>query len=185
MNSPEPKADMKKKVTGRSLRELVLFSMLGTLMFSAQVAMEAIPNVHLSGMFTLLFTRVFRKKALIPIYIYVCLVGIRWGFSFSWIPYLYLWLILWGIGMLIPKNTPSRLAAVFYPAIGVLFGLSFGTLYAPSQALLFGYDFKTTLAWIAAGFPWDVVHAVGNLVACTLILPLSRLLERLLKRSGM
>ena len=86
--------------------------------------------------------------------------------------------------MLIPKNASLRLAAVLYPAIGALFGLSFGTLYAPAQSLLFGYDLKTTFAWIAAGFPWDVVHAVGNLVACTLILPLSRLLERLLKRSG-
>jgi hypothetical protein len=35
------------------------------------------------------------------------------------------------------------------------------------------------LAWIAAGFPFDIAHALGNLAAGTFIVPLSELLKRL------
>ncbi len=165
--------------------EIALFAMLGALMFGAQVVMEVLPNVHLSGMFVILYTVLFRKKALIPIYLYVFLIGVRWGFGLAWIPYLYLWLILWALVMLVPQKTPDKWKMILYPIIGGLFGLSFGTLYAPSQALLFGLNFKQTLLWIAAGFTWDIVHAAGNAVFCTLVVPLSHVLKRVLKRGRM
>lgn len=166
-----------------TLREITLFSMLGTLVFCAQIAMEALPNVHLTGMFILLFTVVYRTRALIPLYIYVFLIGVRWGFGVSWIPYLYVWLFLWGAGMLLPKKMSPKVATFVYPAVCCLHGLLFGVLYAPAQALLFGFDLKTTLAWIAAGFVFDVTHGAGNLVAGFLILPLSQVLYRLEKRT--
>ncbi|MBQ3075050.1 MAG: hypothetical protein IJC26_03190, partial [Clostridia bacterium] len=57
-----------EKSTKKSLTvaEIALFSMLGALMFGAQVVMEVLPNIHLSGMFVILYTVLFRKKALIP-----------------------------------------------------------------------------------------------------------------------
>ncbi len=84
--------------------------MLGTLMFVSKLIMELFPNVHLLGMLTVLYTVVFRKKALIPIYIYVLLNGVYAGFSMWWIPYLYLWAILWGMTMLLPKNMTGGIA---------------------------------------------------------------------------
>ena len=53
--------------------------------------MELLPNIHLLGMLTMVYTIVFRIKALIPIYVYVFLNGIFAGFSPWWIPYLYIW----------------------------------------------------------------------------------------------
>lgn len=183
MSLSEPnKLPAKKTLT---VPEIALFAMLGALMFGAQVVMEVFPNVHLSGMFVILYTVLFRKKALIPIYLYVFLIGVRWGFGLAWIPYLYLWAILWALVMLVPQKTPDQWKMILYPLIGGLFGLSFGTLYAPSQALLFGLNFKQTLLWIAAGFSWDVVHAIGNAVFCTLVVPLSKVLKRVLKRARM
>lgn len=155
--------------------------MLGALMFGAQVAMEGLPNIHLSGMFVILFTLLFRKKALIPIYLYVFLIGVRWGFGLAWIPYLYLWAVLWLLVMLVPESLPDKWKMVLYPAVGALFGLLFGTLYAPAQAMLFGLDLKQTLLWIMAGFPWDVVHAMGNGIFCILAFPLSKRLLKSLK----
>ncbi len=166
-----------------TVSEIALFSMLGALTFGAQVVMEVFPNVHLTGMFVILYTVLFRKKALVPIYLYVFLVGIRWGFGLAWIPYLYLWLILWGMIMLIPQKTPRKWKIVLYSVAGGLFGLLFGTFYAPAQALLFGLNFKQTLLWIAAGFPWDVVHGIGNAVFSTLVVPLSIVLKKVLKRA--
>lgn len=162
------------------VREMVLFAMLGALMFCSKVIMEVLPNIHLLGMLTIVYTVVFRAKALIPIYVYVMLNGVYAGFSIWWIPYLYIWTILWGITMLLPKRMPRKAACVVYPLICALHGFAFGTLYAPAQALLFGMNFEQTVAWIIAGLPWDAVHGVGNLVAGLLIVPLSELLKRLM-----
>ena len=60
--------------------------------------------------------------------------------------------------------------------------LSFGVLYMPAQAIMYGMDLQQSLAWIAAGLPFDLMHCGGNLVAGLLILPLSELLQRLEKR---
>ena len=160
---------------------MVIFAMLGTLMFCSKLVMEALPNVHLLGALTVTSTVVFRKKALIPIYVYVLLNGLYAGFSMWWIPYLYIWTILWAVTMLLPRNMPKRVACVVYPIVCCLHGLAFGTLYAPAQALMFGFTWEQMLAWIAAGIPFDVIHGIGNLVAGLLIVPLSELLKRLTK----
>jgi energy-coupling factor transport system substrate-specific component len=156
--------------------------MLGALMFCSKLIMEAIPNIHLLGMLTMVFTLVFRKKALFPIYIFVLLTGLYAGFSLWWIPHLYLWTLLWGITMLLPKTMPRGIACLIYPAVCALHGLAYGTLYAPAQALMFGLNFEEMLTWIAVGFPWDIAHAVGNLLAGLLIFPLCEILRRLKSR---
>ncbi len=155
--------------------------MLGAIMFCSKILMEALPNIHLLGMLTMVYTVVFRKKALIPIYVYVMLNGLFSGFSLWWIPYLYIWTILWAVTMLLPKNMKKRTACIVYPIVCCLHGLAFGILYAPAQALMFGFDFKQTVAWIAAGLTWDTVHAVGNLAVGMLVVPLSELLKKILK----
>ena len=164
-----------------SVWETALFAMLGALMYASKVAMAALPNIHLIGMFIMAFTLVFRKKALIPLYLYVFLEGLFGGFTTWWIPYLYVWAALWGVTMLLPRQMPNPVACVVYPLVCALHGLAFGTLFAPAQALFFHLDFEQTIAWIVAGLPFDVTHAVGNLVAGLLILPLSELLKKLLK----
>ncbi len=156
-----------------------MFSMLGAIMFCSKIVMEALPNIHLLGMLTMVYTLVFRKKALIPIYVYVMLNGLYGGFSMWWIPYLYVWTVLWGITMLLPKNMPEKIAYLVYPVICGLHGIAFGLLYAPAQALFFGLNFEQTVAWIVAGLPFDTIHGVGNLVTGILILPLSGLLKKL------
>lgn len=167
------------------MAEIAVFAMLGSLMFCSKVIMEALPNIHLLGMLTVTYTLVFRVKALIPIYVYVLLNGLFAGFNAWWVPYLYIWTILWGVTMLLPKKMPRWLSAVLYPLICGLHGIAFGILYSPAQAIMFGLDFHQMLAWIAAGFPFDLIHGVGNLVAGLAILPLSTVLRKLAVRAGM
>ena len=62
-------------------------------------------------------------------------------------------------------------------------GLLFGVLYAPAQALLFNLNFEQMIAWVVAGFPFDAIHALSNVGAGLLILPLTKLLRKLDKRS--
>ena len=159
-----------------------MFAMLGALMFCSKLIMEVIPNIHLLGMFTMVYTLVFRKKALIPIYIYVMLNGLYAGFSMWWVPYLYIWTILWAITMLLPRRMPTKAKCVVYPAVCCLHGIAFGALYAPAHAIMLGMNFKQMLAWIVAGLPFDLLHGVGNLFAGMVILPLSQLLQKCIKR---
>ncbi len=161
-----------------SIKEIVVFAMLGTIMFCSKVAMEVLPNIHLLGMFTMVFTLAFRKKALIPIYVYVLINGLYGGFTVWWIPYLYIWTVLWGVTMLLPQRMPKKAKCVVYPVVCALHGFAFGTLYAPAQSLLFGLNFRQTVAWIIAGLPWDMVHGIGNLCAGMLVFPLSELLKK-------
>ena len=170
-----------KKKPFLSVTEMVVFAMLGTLMFCSKVVMDALPNIHLIGALTMIYTVAFRKKALVPIYIFALLTGLYGGFGLWWVPYLYIWTVLWGVTMLLPKKMPKVLACIVYPLVCALHGLSYGTLYAPMQALLFGLNFEQMLAWIAVGFPWDITHAIGNFAAGLLILPLSELLKKLVK----
>ena len=165
-----------------SVQEMVVFAMLGTLMFCSKIIMEVLPNIHLLGMLTMVYTIAFRRKALLPIYVYVMINGLYAGFSMWWIPYLYIWTVLWALTMLIPRRISKKAAAIVYPLICGLHGLAFGTLYAPAQALMFGLNLEQTLAWITVGFPWDVVHAVGNVAAGLLILPFSELMKKLYER---
>ncbi len=170
------------KRTVISIKELVIFSMLAAIMFCSKKLMEGLPNIHLVGMLTIAYTAVYRTKALIPIYLYVFLDGLFGGFGLWWLPYLYIWTILWGVTMLIPRKTPKWLLCILYPALCSLHGLFFGVLYAPVQALLFKLNFEQALAWIAAGFTFDIIHAVGNLVVGMLAYPLVMLLKKLEKQ---
>ncbi len=165
------------------LRKMIVFAMLGTLMFVSKVVMEGLPNIHLLGALTVIYTIVYRAEALIPIYICVFLTGIYAGFAPWWVPYCYVWAILWGVTMLLPKKLPKYLAA--YVAVCTLHGLLFGVLYAPAQAWMYGYDFSKTVVWIITGIPADIIHGIGNFVASTLILPLSTTLTKLERRFSM
>ena len=166
-----------------TVRELVLFAMLGTVMFCSKILMEIFPNIHLLGMLTMVYTLVFRVKALVPIYVYVLTNGLYSGFAAWWIPYLYIWTVLWGITMLLPKKMPVKVACIVYPVVCSLHGFAFGLLYAPGQALMFGLDFRQTLAWIAAGFPFDMIHGVSNFAAGLLVVPLSQIMKKMVKKT--
>lgn len=164
-----------------STRELTVFAMLGAVMYASKTLMELAPNIHLLGVFTIAFTVVYRKKALYPIYIYVILNGIFCGFASWWIPYLYVWTVLWGIVMLLPEKMPKKILPVVYMAICAVHGFLFGTLYAPVHAVMFGMGFQGMISWIIAGLPWDFMHGVSNFFCGILIVPIIsalRLAER-------
>ncbi len=161
--------------------EICVFAMLGSVMFCSKIVMEVIPNVHLLGMLTMAYTLVFRARALIPIYIYVFLNGLYAGFDLWWVPYLYIWAILWGVTMLLPKRMPRKIAAVVYPVVCALHGLLFGILYAPAYVVMMGMNHAQAIAWLATGVGFDIIHLLGNALAGLLILPMRDLLTRLIK----
>lgn len=160
-----------------TIKEIAVFGMLGAVMYASKMIMELLPNVHLLGVFTIAFTVVYGKKALYPIYTYVFLNGILCGFATWWIPYLYVWTVLWGAVMLLPKKMPKKVRPIVYMVVCAAHGFLFGVLYAPAQALIYGFSFKKTVAWVIAGFPFDFIHGVSNFFCGILIVPIIMVLR--------
>lgn len=170
---------MDKRQNYLNLRHLLIYAMLGALLFASKKLMEALPNIHLLGLLIMTYTLVYRKYALIPLYLYVLLDGLFAGFAAWWMPYLYIWTVLWGVTMLLPRRIKPAIATPVYALVCGLHGLCFGILYAPMQALLFHLNWQGTLAWIASGFPFDVTHGISNFCVGLLIVPLTALLQKL------
>lgn len=168
------------KVTAK---ETAVFAMLGALMYASKVLMEIAPNVHLIGVFVIALTVVYRKKALYPIYIFVFLTGLLNGFSAWWVPYLYIWTVLWAAVMLLPAKISAKLQPIVYMSLCAMHGFCYGLLYAPAQALLFGLSFKGMISWIISGLPFDMIHGVSNFFCGILILPIITTL-RMAERSA-
>jgi energy-coupling factor transport system substrate-specific component len=166
-----------------NVKEIAIFGMLGALMYASKAIMELLPNIHLIGVFVIAATVVYRKKALYPIYIFIFLTGLLGGFATWWIPYLYIWAVLWGVVMLLPKDISPKHETIVYSLVCALHGFLYGTLYAPAQAILFGLDFRGMIDWIIVGLPYDLIHGVSNFFSGLLILPLITLLKRLNKEA--
>ena len=161
-----------------TVKETVLFGILGALMYASKLAMEVLPNIHILGVLVIAFTITFRKKALYPIYVFVLLLGLFNGFNTWWIPHLYLWTVLWAVTMILPKKLPKKVAPFVYMAVCAMHGFLYGTLYAPAQAILFGLDFKGMIAWIISGLPFDIVHGISNFFCGALIVPIVKILQK-------
>lgn len=156
--------------------EIVLLGMLGAIAYVGQVALSFLPNIEVVSILFIVYTKTFGKKALFPIYVFVLLEGIFWGFGSWWIMYLYIWAILWGITMLFRRNDSPVLWAVINGA----YGLCFGALCSITQAALFGIG--SGFAYFISGIPFDIVHCIGNFfTALFLYKPLTFLLSKVRK----
>ena len=159
--------------------------MLGALMYASKVIMDLAPNIHLIGVFVIAMTVVYRKKALYPLYIFVILTGLLNGFSAWWVPYTYIWTVLWGVTMLLPKKMPKKIQPLVYMSVCALHGFCYGLLYAPAQAIMFGLNFNGMVSWIIAGLPFDLIHGVSNFFCAILVMPIVSTLKLAERSSNM
>lgn len=161
------------------LKDIVILAMLAALMCIGDFAMEWLPNVHLVGVLIVTTTAVYRKWALLPIYVYVFIQGVAAGFAPWWIPYIYIWTILWLFVMLIPKRLPEKIKIILYITVCAAHGYLFGILYAPAHVLLFcDGNFAAMIPWIIKGAMADITHGTGNLVlGAAFIYPAVRILQ--------
>lgn len=159
------------------LRDLILLSLLGGLMFALQVAFAFLPNISPVALLVILYTRLFGWKVLYIIYLFAVLEGSVYGFGSWWVAYLYVWTLLAGITWLFRRQN----APLFWAVTSGLFGLSFGALcalpylFVGGPAMLFTY-------WIS-GIPFDLLHCGGNFaIALVLFKPLDRVLQSFYRR---
>lgn len=141
-----------------SVKELILFGVLGGLVAVSKIALSFLPNIETVSLFIILFSLIYRKKALYIVFTFVIIMGLIYGFGLWWFGYLILWPILsittYKLGSFISEK---YLALAIYSGT---FGLLFGFFYAIPYGLFGGLNAGLTY-WIA-GIPYDIVHGVGN-----------------------
>lgn len=151
--------------------------MLGSLTFAAKVAMAGLPNIEPTSLFVMLYAVVFGRKCVYPIYTYVVMEFLCYGFHLWSINYLYVWLILAICAWLLRAVKNPFVWALLSGAFGLLFGLLCTPVYAISGGI--GY----AVSWWISGVPFDLMHAGGNFVmALVLFVPLRKLLTKLYSR---
>lgn len=151
--------------------------MLGALMFAGKKIMEFFPNVHPLTLLTVAYTVVYRRRGIFPVIVYLLLETAISG-GFMWIvPYYYIFPLCHLLTLAVPRGISKMGAQICYTLICTFFGISFGALYAPWQAIMYGLSFEKTLAWIASGLPFDIVHAVSNFLLSFAVIPIAKGLE--------
>lgn len=157
-----------------SVRELVLFALLGAVMFAGKMAMAGLPNIEPVSLLVILYTLAFGRKALWSIYLYVALECVVWGLNTWSISYLYVWLVLYLASRLL-RGMDSPLG---WAVVSGSFGLFFGLLCTPVQLCIGGW--ACAVSWWISGIPFDLAHCAGNFaMALLLYRPCRRVLEEL------
>ena len=165
------------KKTKLTLREVVLFGVLGALTFALQVAMGPLPNIEPVSLLVLLFAAVFGWKCLYPVYVFVVMEILFYGLGLWNINYLYIWAVPALAGVLLRKMDGS----LGWALVSGVFGLTFGALCGIVDIFIGGWAYALT-KW-ASGIPFDILHCAGNFgIALILFKPLRRVLERLHSR---
>lgn len=151
-----------------------MFGILGALTFGLQVVMSGLPNMEPVSLLVMLFGAVFGWKALYPVYVFVVMEILFYGFSTWNIYYLYIWAILAAGAVFLRKMEPP----LGWALLSGVFGLAFGALCGVVDISIGGWEYAAA-KWVS-GIPFDILHCGGNFaIALIMWKPLRRLLERL------
>ena len=155
-------------------REIAILGLLSALLYGAKVVMAPLPNIEPVSLLVIVYTAVLGRKALIPVYIYVMLEIITWGFGYWSACYLYVWAVL-ALAAWLLRKMESPLG---WAAVSGAFGLCFGALCSIAYWVAGGWAFA--LSWWLSGIPFDLLHGAGNFVmALVLFKPCKTVLSRL------
>ncbi|MEG1193697.1 MAG: hypothetical protein RSG50_10810 [Clostridia bacterium] len=157
-----------------ALRELVLYGLLGAILVAAQLALAVLANVELVSLLIIVYTLALGKRALFPVYVFVLLEGLIFGFGLWFINYLYVWALLVGAVLLLRPHMQGRLG---WTILSASYGLLFGALCAIPYFFIGGPSMA--FAYWLSGIPYDLAHCAGNcFFALVLVAPLERVMLR-------
>ncbi len=158
-----------------SLREMCFLALMGALMLASQVAMAALPNIHIVALLIIITALCFSWRALFSVAVFVLLEGLIYGFGIWWISYLYAWPLLVPIVILLRRNDSALFWAVITGAHGLLFGAMTAIPY------LFIGGWQAAVSYWISGIPFDLLHCAGNFVVTLILLnPLLKLTRKLI-----
>lgn len=141
-----------------SVKELILFGMLGGFIAVSQIVLSFLPNIEIVTLLIILFSLIYRKKVFYIVYTFIIIMGLLYGFGVWWIGYLILWPTLCIFTFSIKNILEGKylILAIYSGAFGLLFGL----FYAIPYAIFGGTD--VGIAYWIKGIEFDIVHGIGN-----------------------
>ena len=158
-----------------SLRDMCFLALMGALMLASQVAMAALPNIHIVALLIIITTLCVSWRALFSVSLFVLLEGLIDCCGIWRISYLYAWPLLVPIVIFFRKND----SALFWAVIAGAHGLFFGAMTAIPYLFIGGREAAVSY-WIS-GIPFDLLHCAGNFVVTLILLnPLLKLTRKLI-----
>ncbi|MEW8956081.1 hypothetical protein [Clostridium sp.] len=140
------------------IKEMIILSLLGTIIFVLQTAMSFLPNIEPVSFLLIIYTLILGKKAIIPAMVFNMLIGILRGMGTWWLGYLIIWPLLVLIVLLFKDIIKDNFLG--WSILSGIFGFVFGVFYALPQAVIISPS--VALAYFIRGIPYDLVHMVGN-----------------------
>ncbi|AOR24450.1 hypothetical protein [Clostridium taeniosporum] len=141
-----------------SIKELILFGVLGAILTVTQIVLNFIPNVEVVTLFIIIYSLIYGKRSIYSVFIFVIMMGLIYGFGTWWFGYILLWPLLNILSCLLSKFIKDNyLILSLYSGI---FGLLFGFFYAIPNAIFGGIN--AGIAYWISGIPYDIVHGVAN-----------------------
>ncbi len=155
------------------LREALVLTLLGVLMYASQVIMASLPNIELVSFLIIIVSRKFGIKSLLSVYVFVFLEILTFGLAEWVISYLYVWAILALVTCLL-RRADNQMA---FSLVSAIFGFLFGILCSPVSFIIGGFGYG--ISWIISGLPYDLLHGFGNLLLTFLLYkPLTTALDK-------
>lgn len=163
---------------GQRIYRLCLLCMYGSLMFTLKMAMASLPNIEPVSAMVILAAVCFGKSGILSVLLYVACEILIWGPGWWNLCYLYVWPLLFGLGLLFRKIR----SPLFWACLSSVFGFSFGALCALLFGLMNGWN--AGFVWWQNGIGFDLLHGAGNFCVTLFVFePLRLVLERLLAGS--
>ena len=160
-----------------TVRELILFGILGALTFAMKLTMAALPNIEPVTLCLLVYGAVFGYKALYPAYVYVTMEILYFGLGTWNFCYLY----IWAIPVIAGSTLRAMRHSLGWALVSGAFGLLFGALCGIVDAFIGGVAYAVS-KWVS-GIPFDIAHCLGNFgIALVMFKPLRELLDRLYQK---
>lgn len=156
-------------------KESAVLGMITALLTGGKAVLSFLPNIEIVSFMIIMLSVFLGFKMLLPVFAFVLLEGVMYGFGVWWIGYLYIWPLLCVLSCIVGKSADRFSLSV----LSSLFGLFFGLLSSPPYIFIGTANpgIKYAVSWWISGIPFDLIHGIGNLAVMLLLYnPVNRVL---------
>ncbi len=150
----------------KSVKKLVILSVLAAVLFVVQVAFSFLPNIEFVTLLLIIYAHTLAyHEAFLVILVFTLMETTVWGIHDWVIGYLWVWSLLIFLSKKLHPlfQEKANLWAIF----GAVWGIVFGILFSFQHGLFYGWSMG--LAFYLRGLTLDIIHAVGNYIILLLL----------------
>ncbi|QWC00671.1 hypothetical protein KHQ88_03635 [Mycoplasmatota bacterium] len=147
----------------KHIKEITLLAIATSVLFVQELMLSFIPNIQLTSLLILVYTKVFGlKKTYMIIIVHVFIDNLLFGslgMINVWMPMALAWLLISTLFYIVEKHTQSLIVIAL---TGYLFGHIYGLMFIPFQAFVLEIDL---VLYLLADIPWQIIMGISNFIA--------------------